>query len=315
MAHPKYPTEIKQQALDLLAAGKSSVEISRLLHIPATTICAWGYSKPTTKKIPEAEIAKIVLDYQSGLSLSALENQTGFNRKAISRLLKEQSIAVASYGARIQQVKHNPFADLTNPEVNYWLGLLAADGNITDAGQIKLSSVDLDILDKFQRFATCPKPKYEQGRVWTCGFMSKEVAAFLNSLGITPRKSLTLEVQIPLTVDFMRGYWDGNGSFSVKTKWGVAIEVSTGSLLFSKQLELFLEQHKIEFKTYIKKASTYKYKGEVRPTAAHYRVLVTKQVDALKLLKLMYNNPNPTIERKFAAVTKAITALLDKDIV
>lgn len=292
MAHPKYLAEIKQQALDLLAAGKSSVEISRLLHIPATTICTWAYSKPTTKKIPEAEVAKLVLDYQSGLSLSALENQTGFNRKAISKVLKDCGVDIASYGKRIQSVKHNPFADLSNPEVNYWLGLLAADGHVLDEGVVKLSSIDIDILEKFATFTGCGKPVYGQGRVWTCGFMNKEVAEYLSILGITPRKSLTLDMQIPLTTDFVRGYWDGNGNQDQAS-------ICTGSLLFANQLVDFLKSFDIETKTRIRKASTYKYKNEDRPTAENYQVYTVGKESRSDFFNLIfYNDDLISIDRK-----------------
>ena len=315
MANSKYPAEIKQQALTLLAEGKSSVSIGKLLNVPATTVCTWGYSKPSTKKIPASSISQLITDYQKGISLIALEKQTGFNRKTISKVLKDQGVTIASYGKRIQSVKHNPFADLSNPEVNYWLGLLSADGHVLDNGVVKLSSIDLDILEKFATFTGCDRPLYGQGRVWTCGFMNKAVAAYLNELGITPRKSLTLDIQIPLTADFMRGFWEGDGSYSIKAKYQVVLEASTSSPAFAKQLELFMLEHNLNFKTYLKAAGTYSYKDELRPKAAHHRILITRYDDSLKLLRLLYANSMPTIERKFIAAQNAIQALLDKDIV
>jgi LAGLIDADG-like domain len=281
MAYPKYPAEIKQQALDLLSAGESSVSIGKLLNVPPSTICTWGYHKGNTKRIPASAAVQLIADYQRGISLTEIEKQTGFNRKAIANLLKEQGVSIIDYGKRIQRVKINPFADLTNPEVNYWLGLLAADGHVLDNGKTVLSSVDLDILEKFAQFTGCSKPLHGQGRVWTCGFINKEVAAHLNNLGITPRKSLTLEMQIPLTADFMRGYWDGNGSKDEAS-------ICTGSRMLAEQVVNFLKLNNIETKIRIRKAGTYKYRGEVRPTAENYQVVVVGKDGRTKFFNLIF---------------------------
>lgn len=316
MAYPKYPPELKQQALTLLAEGKSSVNISKLLNVPPSTICTWGYSKSSTKKIPPSSIPQLIADYEKGISLAALEKQTGFNRKAISKILKDRGVDIASYGKRIQSVKHNPFADLSNPEVNYWLGLLAADGHILDEGVVRLSSIDLDILEKFATFTGCDKPLYGQGRVWTCGFMNKEVAEYLSALGITPRKSLTLDMQIPITADFMRGYWDGNGSFIQSGSGQITLQVSTGSFVFSNQLKDSLHSHKIGFSFRTTASSTYKYKGEIKPTAPHYTICIGRRIDCLNLFHLLYRDATkPSIDRKQNKAQDLTQILLDKEIV
>ena len=54
---------------------------------------------------------------------------------------------------RRKKVCNNPFADLSNPDVLYWLGWLATDGYISHKETrvtLSLSIKDIDVIEKFR---------------------------------------------------------------------------------------------------------------------------------------------------------------------
>jgi len=116
----------------------------------------------------------------------------------------------------------NPFVPLTQ-EGKYWLGFIAADGNISGGLYprltLKLQIGDLDHLRRFASFLGAPSPcvftqtgrSKPQAKV---AKRSRELYDTLEEYGITPHKSKTLTVPALLSQSphFWRGYFDGDGS-------------------------------------------------------------------------------------------------------
>ena len=58
---------------------------------------------------------------------------------------------------RKKKVCDNPFVDLSNPDVLYWLGWLATDGYISHKETrvtLSLSIKDIDVIEKFKDFVS-----------------------------------------------------------------------------------------------------------------------------------------------------------------
>ena len=83
------------------------------------------------------------------LKLLKIDNRT-FNREC-----QVSNIEYPNFKDKKRIVKHNPFQDITNPNVQYWLGWLATDGYISHLENritLSLSIKDIDVIEKFRDF-------------------------------------------------------------------------------------------------------------------------------------------------------------------
>lgn len=199
-------------------------------------------------------------------------------------------------------VKNNPFEDLSNPEVQYWLGMLAADGTISGTRlTLGLKEQDKTHIEKFIKFLggkvkirkTCKDEKYYS---YTCSFRNKEVIDFLEKLGIIANKSLTLDYKGEITLDFLRGIIDGDGY--IRKKSLDEISILTGSKLFANQLVTAIKKlFNIEAKLYIRM-----FKNEM------YYVTILGKKRVPKILDELYLNACIFLDRKYN------NAILDRNI-
>ena len=122
------------------------------------------------------------------------------------------------------------FNNIDTEEKAYWAGFIAADGNVRKdflKMRIELNIQDHAHLEKFRKNIEGNNPIKESIRPknHSCyiDINCKELCIALNDLGITPKKSLTLKFNYDLLPniylkDFLRGLWDGDGSFSYLEK-------------------------------------------------------------------------------------------------
>ena len=106
-------------------------------------------------------------------------------------------------------------------EFSYAIGLITADGCLSKDGRhISVTSVDKDQIEAFKKclgLKTMTSIKFSgNGNLaYHTQFGDVLFYRFLLSIGLTPKKSLTLgEIKIPdkYFLDFFRGYFDGDGS-------------------------------------------------------------------------------------------------------
>lgn len=116
------------------------------------------------------------------------------------------------------------FSDLTDEHTVYFLGLLYADGNITDKNAVQIELIDLELIKKFKCYMQTDKPIYHRTRNNTITeshaftFSNQIIGRRLNDLGIVPRKSLILsfpDIPEKSVSHFIRGYFDGDGCISI----------------------------------------------------------------------------------------------------
>jgi hypothetical protein len=218
------------------------------------------------------EIDYAVNAYSTGATIQEISTYLKRNRLDVSKKLRRQGIAIEKGSVRTQRVKDNPFQDLTNPQVQYWLGWLASDGCVSDKGQVILTSCkDPQILDEYVAFLGCGVgvlTSPQRGRKelkYFVEFSSQKVATYLQSLGITARKSLTLKMSIPITWDFIRGYYDGNGSLRTGVK-SFRLTWHTASPLFKDQLLEFFTENGANAGLAVERLNHPKYKPVYRVT-------------------------------------------------
>lgn len=140
-------------------------------------------------------------------------------------------------------------------ELFYVLGLLATDGYISDDGRIGIELIDAEVIDwiastvKYK--GSVQERQRGQGKPTYClRFTSHEVSKRLAFFGITPRKSVSLDIKnIPreYTSDFVRGVFEGDGTVSLgqrknrKNSYLVNFGIATSSSKFAEQIQAMVE--------------------------------------------------------------------------
>lgn len=220
-------------------------------------------------------------------------------------------------GGHNQKKFNKNFFKVWSPEMAYVLGYIYSDGAIEDVRKssrtcyLAITSVDFDILYKIRRSLSSNHELYIKkkninvfpgGRKYLCKkayilrIGSKSLYDDLVSLGLTPRKSLTLNFpSIPeyFLSYFIRGYFDGDGCVMVSTGKDRRIPSITtvftcGSLSFLERLNHLLH-----------KFTKSRYRNLTRGDHAYQ--LSYRKYDSLKVLDFIYKGLNnaPFLERKY----------------
>lgn len=140
------------------------------------------------------------------------------------------------------------FEKIDSEEKAYWLGFLEADGCLHSGKgdyriELGLKEEDYHHLEKYRDFIGKNNKisHRDDSNSYRFNFRDKKVHADLIKLGCTPRKSLTLQfpteqqVSDELLLPFLRGYFDGDGSFWYENKIGLNILSSKDFLNGLKQ--------------------------------------------------------------------------------
>lgn len=244
----------------------------------------------------EQDIIHIKELYSSGLTSTQIGKQLNVDRNSIANLLRANGVKTEHGSLRKQRVKHNPFENLEDPETQYWLGWLASDGCVSETGYIQLCScLDTHILKNYIKFLGVDVPLFERLQYnkkydkyhhkGTVEFINHEVVKFLTNIGITPRKSLTLQLQIPLTWDILRGYYDGNGCLA-KRKYTSIPMFYTASSKFKDQIVEFLKTEGFEPRVY------------KRPTEYIHQITLCGFENITNIVSKMYSDNCIHLERK-----------------
>lgn len=235
-------------------------------------------------KVGDRTIKKVLLDAGIPINNKRVELLPELSKQDLVNILQSnQDIKVDSF---------NPFANLSTDTVQYWLGYLAADGCITNS-QICLTSIDYEVLKNFRVFL---KSKNKIHKQHSGGYNSttqcyqfikgsQEWCEFLHQLGLLPRKTKTLKMNIKLTFPFLRGLLDGDGTvlLPAPSKISGSVRWFTASEQFANQIVKFLEQF-IDVNLYTRE------KG--------YEVVVGNKESIRRLYNYLYTTDSISLARK-----------------
>ena len=161
---------------------------------------------------------------------------------------------------RTYRLNHSYFSSIDSEDKAYFLGLLWADGYVTNkkpgkyAIGITLQEDDKDILEKFRDClgSDCPVIKKDRSKphhknLYCLSMMSQQMFDDLGKLGIVLRKTyanLTPPL-IPyhLVKDFMRGLFDGDGCICGKKEKHYYHFKIAGSLITCEWVKNILKEH------------------------------------------------------------------------
>ena len=172
----------------------------------------------------------LVERYINGTSINQIRQETGLHYSTICKILEEFNVQ-----KRTRSTSHNNklvndcgiFENIDTHEKAYWLGVLSSDGYIGEKDCIvRLAMCDKDVVYNFADFFGVDRSKvkvtlHQKPRkdVYTLTLQDRRLNLSLRKLGITNNKSLILEPPLFLPekfqLDFVRGYFDGDGGVSV----------------------------------------------------------------------------------------------------
>lgn len=159
------------------------------------------------------------------------------------------------------QVKYpvnEQFFETMNDKLAYVLGFLAADGCVSSSSNlidIKLSKVDEDFLKMLREYIGGRPITYyttQTGFDVACySFCSQRVKQTLAQYNIVPRKTFTYRfpTNIPYEyqIDFIRGYFDGDGSVSTAGPSAIRWQLCSATPdVLEKICDYFFKRYQIE---------------------------------------------------------------------
>lgn len=188
------------------------------------------------KIIPESEYNKIAELYNNGMSSVQIGTEYGCDYKTIIRILDKLNINRDTSKYREYNLNTNYFDVIDTQDKAYILGFLYADGCVSLSRRtisLSLQESDMEILEKMniclgydrpleivsQKNHKQPKDgtNYHYCNMAYLRIFNKAMCEKLISLGVLENKSLLLEfpywMKEELYPHFIRGYFDGDGSF------------------------------------------------------------------------------------------------------
>ena len=276
------------------------------------------------KKWSKEECDKLRMIYKN---YSNKELAEIFNRGEGSIDYKKRQLGLTINPKNKDRGDQNFFDKIDTEEKAYWLGFIYADGYINNSTRnyelgIELNYKDVEHLKKFNKiFNNYYKIQKKiknynsveklNGRIETnrVGEMcliriySKSIYEGLVKNNIVQNKTCSkiyprIEDKV-LFLHFLRGYIDGDGSYSLIT---TKREYST--LKEYKYPSISIEGNNYEMFDYIinKLKNDFDIKANVYPDGTSYKFQIRRQKDCIKLINLMYDNATIYLDRKFEKV-------------
>lgn len=180
--------------------------------------------------------------YVSGKSLTQAAKEANVGYCSLQPRIKKLKLTRSNkINSRKYEINHNFFDKIDTEEKAYWLGFIYADGYLTNSGSQKLVGIALAIkdkqhLEKFLKSTDSNYPihdyissskKYKKTKYSRIVATSEQMYESLLSHGVFQNKSLVLKfpnLNKSLLRHFVRGYFDGDGSFA-KAKRGHSIKI------------------------------------------------------------------------------------------
>lgn len=166
----------------------------------------------------------IVEMYKSGMTMEQIAKEVGVARRTIGNRLNKLGVETRKTSSK-WEINENYFEVIDTEEKAYWLGFIYADGYVNNNGryalEIGVNEKDRGHLEKFLKAigSNHPIETREHTSSVRVNISNKKLVQDLVSHGLHPNKSESTIFPIhlgELVKHFMRGYFDGDGTLSVK---------------------------------------------------------------------------------------------------
>lgn len=230
-----------------------------------------------------------------------LHLSTGYVSIAVRKELGDNYIKRTIYKRRVHEFDDSFFEIINTEAKAYFLGLLAADGNIAkheNLIRIGLHEKDKEILEIFRksinfsgelRYVKKSKEDWNRSNQYLLVLFSPTMKKDLERQEISPNKSLTLtfpsNISKNLLNHYLRGYFDGDGCISVG-KTNIAEVSIAGSVWYCEALAFLFLEYDISAKVY----KHYK--------ANCYYARIKGKDNIMRFYNFLYNNSTIYLSRK-----------------
>ena len=264
-----------------------------------------GWNKRLTPEIEQI----ILTQYLSGVPAPKILESIPFKTaKTIYDVLEKRGIPRRSSTTPHKDYHEGIFATIDTPEKAYWLGLLIADGYVSDTRPdsqpiVGIQLVDKELLEKFRQFLGVKSPLLHIGKkTETCQTMyrlaihSKRMATDLAKYGVVPRKSNLTFLPIlshHLMSHMIRGICDGDGTISHRTDRGIIIGFC-GSHRLITELRIWLIS-KLEISD-----------NKIHQNGAVSIIQWSNRVDMKKIVQYLYQDAEVYLERKYSLIQSCL---------
>lgn len=239
--------------------------------------------------------AYIVQEYSKGRTAKEIAVELGTYNTTIRRILLRNNVVLRGVSETLDHMKGIiPFKEDTEG-ANYFLGFIAADGNVASRSwkyfkhSIRLNTcLDPQILESYRKWAgITTKVQHKFHKIYNTPeycveFCSKPNWDYMNFIGITGNKSHSLKYKREITIDFIRGVFDGDGCVSSLNGRGARFQISTASKCFAEQLAEFLTE----------------YNPTLTLNGSCYCVSIYRKNKIKNLFHALYDNATYLLERK-----------------
>lgn len=192
---------------------------------------------------------------------------------------------------------NNDYFSTQNNRMAYILGFLAADGNISEKGnriQSQLSIKDIEHLQMIQKeIGGCEVYTYLSNGYESCGWhcYSAQIKNDLAKYGIIPKKTGTLMMPKLLDKkywkDFIRGYFDGDGSI-YKDGSGFRVSITSANIEILEDINNFFIENGIKPSSYYRDHKNFCIKFRSQAAINIYNLLYYPDCLCLKRKKEKY---------------------------
>jgi len=215
---------------------------------------------------------------------------------SIRRVLIRNNIPLRTYGEAIRKVS---LEDIKSKEgtrdFDYFLGLLATDGCITDNKIVlDFAEQNKELLYYWNEFLgnkcniTVSIHKVFKTPQYRIAFRNVKIVEYLGTFGIVPRKTHSLTLKY-INWDILRGIIDGDGCVSFRNNGTtLLVEITSGCREFLEQIQTFYDQNDI--RSYLKESN-----NTQNPT---YNLLVYNSEDIIKIYENLYTGAHFFLKRK-----------------
>jgi hypothetical protein len=167
-------------------------------------------------------------------SVPVIAKELGVNLVTVYRAMDRQGIEVDGHHLGRRVLPLHPFFLDDTPEKHYVLGFLFADGNVSDTWAVTIAQKQREVLDKIGLLIDREVSPTKKTNVLVLG--GKRLALYLKeTCGMAPRKSKTMlwpDMPKSYLPDFIRGFFDGDGSVGIGKEYNRWVSFTCGSLDF-----------------------------------------------------------------------------------
>lgn len=224
-------------------------------------------------KLSNEELNNIINDYNNGISMTEITKKYHHDRKTLKKYFQENNIdiKIRNIAEALQCSQKKKESDILkrkyavndeyfsnqNSKMAYLLGFLMADGNVSSTNnriQICLSEEDADYLTLFyNEIGGSPVAHYTQNNGkqkicrWQC--LSSKIKKDLISYDVIPNKTGFAKIPSKLKKefypDFIRGYFDGDGSVWVEKNGAIGFGLTSHNKEILEQVIDYFEENEI----------------------------------------------------------------------